>query len=199
MADQFIDELMVPVLCNLAACALRIGVMYRVITQSTRESLLLYQAWSKAVQFSKEALKQRPTSVKALMKCGAAHFADGDYKLAWHGARIELHHSTLTCKCNRACFTQALKHAENQANINAPKATEQIREIQVNLQRTADKLRELRVAQKREEIALQKLFGNSTNALYSVSNFCVECRTQAFKWLQTAGSRFPEGSASSSS
>ena len=59
--DEAIDKLLVPVLCNLAACALK------------------KHAWTKAVRLSEEALKQRPGCVKAWMQCGGGFLGEEEF------------------------------------------------------------------------------------------------------------------------
>jgi hypothetical protein len=58
---EAIDKLLVPVLCNLAACALK------------------KQAWKKVVQLSEEVLKHRPECVKAWMQCGGGLLGDDEF------------------------------------------------------------------------------------------------------------------------
>ena len=59
--DEAMDKLLVPVLCNLAACALK------------------KQAWKKAVQLTEEVLKHRPKCAKAWMQCGGGHLGDDEF------------------------------------------------------------------------------------------------------------------------
>lgn len=59
-----VDELVLPVLCNLAACCIQL------------------QQWSKAVLFCQQALELRPNAIKALYRQGIAYVNVGEYQLA---------------------------------------------------------------------------------------------------------------------
>lgn len=59
-----VDELVLPVLCNLAACCIQL------------------QQWPKAVLFCQQALELRPNAIKALYRQGIAYVNVGEYQLA---------------------------------------------------------------------------------------------------------------------
>ena len=63
-ADGNIDTLIIPVLCNLAACCIQI------------------EEWGKAISFAQQALLLRPKCTKALMRQGVGFLKAGEFELA---------------------------------------------------------------------------------------------------------------------
>ena len=64
VTNSNVDELIIPVLCNLAACCIEL------------------KEWRKTISFSEQALILRPTCSKALLRKGIGCLNTGDYKLS---------------------------------------------------------------------------------------------------------------------
>lgn len=64
VTNSNVDELIIPVLCNLAACCIEL------------------KEWRKTISFSEQALILRPTCNKALLRKGIGYLNTGDYKLS---------------------------------------------------------------------------------------------------------------------
>ena len=64
VTNSNVDELIIPVLCNLAACCIEL------------------KEWRKTISFSEQALILRPTCYKALLRKGIGCLNTGDYKLS---------------------------------------------------------------------------------------------------------------------
>ena len=62
--DGNVDELIIPVLCNLSACCIEL------------------KEWKKAISFSEQALLLRPSCYKAFIRRGIGYLHIGDYELS---------------------------------------------------------------------------------------------------------------------
>lgn len=132
-----IDILVVPCLCNLAACTIQL------------------QQWSKAYKFSEQVLLLRPTCRKAHMRQGIALFQVGEHTKAIEALKRALEQDL--------CVTPELNDAQQVASNHMQITENDRRRIEVMISKARKCLKEQRDAHERTKAALRKEFSGSSD------------------------------------
>lgn len=177
-ASKFVDEdicntnvedLIIPVLCNMAACCIQL------------------KHWEKAAKFAEQAIKLRSNCSKALMRQGVAFFYLGEFKLSISTLKNALDNSRQAnnllieeSKEKSPYFTKFVLLSEND-----------IQRITIMISKSRNGLKIEKKGYQNQKTALQKIFSKSTSdekSEHEINSFSVSEKTVNSESLNSVSS-----------
>ena len=150
-----VDELVVPVLCNMAACALKLN------------------QYVKAARFCEEALRLRPTCMKALLRRGVSFLHLKEYDLSI--TSLEQAKEIILTSANTTSIVEEIENARDKQDVSSQNHLSKSTaadlaniEHHLLLARHARQEERQRLKQQREN--LQRAFGTNTDPTPSSSS-----------------------------